>query len=341
MTRSGALLFRCGLASVRPLAVLLALGGSTVAARPAWAEPVSSARRAPTPAEEQAFLAGTQALAAGDAAAAEKAFREGFALAQDPAFLVKIGEAQEKAGTAKAAALSYRRYLTLAPDASDAEEIRARAEKLDPRAPLAPETAGSASPPGANGAGVTGPAGPKPATSASPGAASPGSGTLPRAQTFDLGEIKPDVTLEEHPHSAVNVAAWIGAGTTTALLGVAAVYAAQAASKKDDVNRYQYFTDPDGTPLEYAAVAADFEKARRDGEHDDRVAKVFLWSAAATGATTIALFVVDALHTPEAPTVQRTAASAGSWRLSFSPAPAVAGQSVATGLVAGLSVPLP
>jgi hypothetical protein len=310
------------------------------AARPAGAEPVPVVRRAPTPAEEKAFLAGTQALSAGDAAGAEKAFREGFALAQDPAFLVKIGEAQEKAGTGKAAAISYRRYLTMAPDASDADEIRARAEKLDPSVAVVPEAA-SASPGATAGPGGTKPSGGAPAIPTSP---APGAGTLPRAQVFDLGDIKPEVAIEEHPRSAVNLAAWIGAGTTTALLGVAAFYAAQAGSKKDDVNRLQFFTTSDGTPLEYASVAAEFEAARRDGEHDDRVAKAFLWSAAATGAATIALFVVDALRDPEAPAVQRSATSDRSeglaWRMAFSPAPALAGHSSA-GVVAGLSVQLP
>lgn len=293
-------------------------------------------RRAPSPAEEKAFASGQEALAAGHADAAEKAFTEGFAVAQDPAFLVKIAEAQEKRGATHAAATTYRRYLGLVPEAADADEIKARADKLEPPASVPAEP--SAMPtapaiPGAVGAAAA-PAG------APPAASPPAAGALPRAQLFDLGEVRPEIAQEENPRSALNVAAWIGAGTTVALLGVAAFFAAEASSKKDDVDRYQLFTDENGHPLEYAEVASRFEDARRDGQHDDRVAKGFLWSAAAAGAVTIGLFVADALRTPELPAVRRSAHQDG-WRLTLAPAAPTAAGHGTPGVAASLSLALP
>ena len=293
-------------------------------------------RRAPSPAEEKAFATGQAALAAGNAEAAEKAFTEGFAVAQDPAFLVKIAEAQEKRGATHAAAATYRRYLGLVPEAADAEEIKARADKLEPpaaapaQADIPPAGAPTGAAASANGSTGAAPAPAPPATPAAPTA------VLPRAQLFDLGEVRPEVTEEENPRSALNVAAWIGAGTTVALLGVAAFFAAEASSKKDDVDRYQLFTDENGRPLEYAEVASRYEDARRDGQHDDRMAKGFLWSAAAAGAVTIGLFVADALRAPEAPAVSRSAHRAG-WGFALAPA---AGQNN-PGVAASLSLALP
>ena len=91
------------------VATLLALGGSP--------------QRAPTPDELRLFDEGTHALAAGDARAAEKAWRAGYEIGHDPAFLVHIGEAEEKAGAPAEAIETYRRYLREAPDASDRADI--------------------------------------------------------------------------------------------------------------------------------------------------------------------------------------------------------------------------
>ncbi|HVY36313.1 MAG TPA: tetratricopeptide repeat protein, partial [Polyangia bacterium] len=97
--------------------------------------------RAPTPVEQQRFEEGTRALSAGDARAAEKAFRAGYDAGHDPAFLVHLGEAQEKAGAPAEAAETYRRYLREAPDASDRADIEQRIARLAPAAPTAPPAA--------------------------------------------------------------------------------------------------------------------------------------------------------------------------------------------------------
>ena len=92
-------------------AALLALGGTP--------------QRPPTPDEQRLYDEGARALAAGDARAAEKAWRAGYELQHDPAFLVHLGEAQEKAGAPSEAVETYRRYLHEAPAAADRAEIEA------------------------------------------------------------------------------------------------------------------------------------------------------------------------------------------------------------------------
>ncbi|HVV16890.1 MAG TPA: tetratricopeptide repeat protein, partial [Polyangia bacterium] len=98
-------------------------------------------QRPPTPVEQQRFEEGTRALGAGDARGAEKAFRAGYDAGHDPAFLVHVGEAEEKAGAPAEAAETYRRYLREAPDASDRPDIEQRIARLAPSAPAAPPAA--------------------------------------------------------------------------------------------------------------------------------------------------------------------------------------------------------
>ena len=92
----------------------------------------ASPARAPSPDEQRLYDEGLQAFQAGDARAAEKAWKAGYAVAHDPAFLVRIGEAQEKAGAPADAAESYRRYLREAPDAADRADIEQRIARLAP-----------------------------------------------------------------------------------------------------------------------------------------------------------------------------------------------------------------
>src|SRR3982751_4980239 len=85
---------------------------------------------APSPDEQRLYTDGQRAYDAGDARAAERAWTAGYAVARDPAFLVHIGEAQEKAGAPAQAAETYRRYLREAPDASDRADIEQRLTRL-------------------------------------------------------------------------------------------------------------------------------------------------------------------------------------------------------------------
>src|SRR6185369_566375 len=91
--------------------------------------------RRPTPEEEKAFAEGLRRYEAGDARGAEQAWRDGYAIGRDPAFLVRIGEAEEKAGAPAEAVQSYERYLKESPDAADRPEIEARIRRLAPAAP--------------------------------------------------------------------------------------------------------------------------------------------------------------------------------------------------------------
>ena len=110
--------------------------------------------RAPTAEEQRLYDEGLRALQAGDARAAEKAWKNGYAVARDPAFLIYIGEAQEKAGAPAEAADSYRRYLREVPDAADRADIEQRLARLAP-AGTPPPQPGPAEPVGELGAGQT------------------------------------------------------------------------------------------------------------------------------------------------------------------------------------------
>src|SRR3954468_15223336 len=67
--------------------------------------------KAPSQDEQRLFDEGMRAYQAGDGRAAEKAWKAGYQVHHDPAFLVRIGEAEEKAGAPLDAAESYRHYL--------------------------------------------------------------------------------------------------------------------------------------------------------------------------------------------------------------------------------------
>src|SRR6185369_3771994 len=86
--------------------------------------------KAPSADEQRLFDEGMRAYQAGDARAAEKAWKASYQLGRDPAFLVRIGEAQEKAGAPQEAAESYRHYLREAGDAADRAEIEQRIARL-------------------------------------------------------------------------------------------------------------------------------------------------------------------------------------------------------------------
>jgi hypothetical protein len=227
-------------------------------------------------------------MQAGDAAAADKAWRAGYAIAKDPAFLVHMGEAEEKAGQPAEAGESYRRYLRAAPDASDRAEIEQRLTRLGPAGAPPATPADTHEVPGAFGEG------PPPGM---PGAPPPRALVLP-ARDDETGR-RPRAD-EDSGWNAYNITAWIATGATVLALGTAAYYAASAGSAKDDVNRLLLYRDQlTGVPLEYQTVASRYENAVRDGQHDDRVAKGALIVAAGTALVATAFFILDSVRTPE------------------------------------------
>jgi hypothetical protein len=261
------------------------------------------AQRAPTPEEQQRFEEGTRAMAAGDAKGAERAWRAGYDLAHDPAFLVHIGEAQEKAGAAADAAETYRRYLREAPDASDRAEIEQRVAKLAPPAPAPAPVVAPA------------PAAPAPAA-APPPAATP---APPAAAARQADAEKPATAEEGSGWNRYNVTAMVAAGVTVALLGTAAFFGATASSHEGDVNRLIGYHNP---PPEYASVAGEYTSAMNDGRAAAHDARVALVAAAATGAVSITFFILDVVLAPGGgPTAAVVPASRGfaatggwSWR---------------------------
>ncbi len=289
--------------AVRLFAALVALAGAP--------------GRTPSPDEQRLFEEGARALATGDAPAAEKAWQAGYALGHDPAFLVHIGEAQEKAGAPAQAVASYRRYLQQVPDASDRVDIEQRLARLAPAAPpAATASAPAESPPGEFGAtGATAatpaPAAPTPARAGAVGAP----GASPRADE----ELPASGAPASSGWNRYNMTALVATAVTVVLLGTAGFFAASAGSDRDDINRLVQFHDPvTGAPLAYSSVAAQYTHAMDEGRRDDHDAKVALVGATVTAAVAALFFVFDATLTRQpavsiAPTRDGGLAAVGGW----------------------------
>jgi hypothetical protein len=253
---------------------------------------LAAAGKPPSADEQRLFEEGMKAMQAGDAAAADKAWRAGYAIAKDPAFLVHLGEAEEKAGQPAEAGESYRRYLRAVPDASDRAEIEQRLTRLGPAGGPPAAAADAHEVPGTFGQGPT------PAFPGGPGSPPPVH-AVPPVRDDETGR-RPGAE-EDSGWNAYNITAWVATGATVLLLGTAAYYAASAGSEKDDVNRLLRYPDhmTGVLPLEYQTIAARYEAAVRNGQHDDRVAKGALYASAGTALVATAFFIVDSMRTPE------------------------------------------
>jgi hypothetical protein len=238
--------------------------------------------RAPSPEEQRFYDEGVRALQAGDARAAEKAWKNGYAVGRDPAFLVYIGEAQEKAGAPADAVDSYRRYLREVPDAADRADIEQRLARLAPAGTPQP-LPGAAEPVGELGAGQAA----KPALGPKPGFS-------PDARRVDTEQPAGKAQADDSGWNRYNMTAMISSGAALLLLGTAGFYAASAASDADDVNRLTSYHSETGKPLTYSAVAAQYEQAMADGERHDRNAKIALIAAGGAAAIAAVFFVLDA-----------------------------------------------
>ena len=273
---------------------------------------LASPTKAPSAEEQRLYDEGVRALAAGDARAAERAFKAGYALARDPAFLVHVGEAQEKAGGGAEAADSYRRYLREAPDAADRADIEARLARLAP-APATPPAAAAApsETPGEFGASPPAPATPPPAPATSP----------PLAPADAERPARPGAPSDDG-WTRYNVTAVIATGAALLLGGTAAFFAAQAGSDADDINRLIAYRDQKtDAPIPYSDVAKAYEKATADGRDHDRYAKVALIAAGGAAALAAVFYVLDAKLGDE-PVVSNAPAGAGvaatgGWRWRF------------------------
>jgi hypothetical protein len=237
--------------------------------------------RAPSPEEQRFYDDGLRALQAGDARAAEKAWKSGYAVARDPAFLVYIGEAQEKAGAPAEAAETYRRYLREVPDAADRADIEQRLARLAPAGTPAPPP-GTAEPVGELGAGRPAtPLGPKP-------------GFSPDARRADTEQPRGAAQTDDSGWNRYNMTAMISSGAALLLFGTAGFYAASAASARDDVNRLVNYRSETGVPLTYSTVADQYAQAMADGESADRNAKIALVAAGGAAVVATVFFILDA-----------------------------------------------
>jgi hypothetical protein len=251
------------------------------------------ASRAPSTDEQRLYDDGLRAFQAGDARGAEKAWKAGYAIARDPAFLVHIGEAQEKAGAPAEAADSYRHYLREAPDAIDRADIEQRLARLGPAAPspAAPAPA-PATPPPDETPGEFGAAPARPSLIPPP----PPRASAPAAPIGDA-ERPSQPQTEDSGWNRYNITAVATASAAVLLLGTAALFATKAASDESDVNRLLNYRDQNtGAPLQYSTVAAQYQQAMADGPRHDRYAKIALAASAAVAAVSVTFFVLDAKH---------------------------------------------
>jgi hypothetical protein len=255
--------------------VLLTLLGSLAA----------STRGAPSADEQRLYTEGLRAFNAGDGRGAERAWKQGYGIGQDPAFLVRIGEAEEIAGAPTEAVETYRRYLREVPDASDRRDIEQRVARLVPAA--APAAAGRD--PGQQ----TGEFGAAPASEPASAAPAPLAGSV----VGDPEAARRAVDDGESGWNRYNVTAMSAVGVTALLLGTAAFFGAQASSKESDVNRLEDFRDErTGRPVAFSTVARQYNSALVDGRSDAHDARLALVGAVGAALMAAAFFVIDARH---------------------------------------------
>jgi hypothetical protein len=248
----------------------------------------AAARGAPSAEEQRLYAQGLAAWNAGDARGAERAWADGYRVARDPAFLVRMAEAEEKAGASAEARETYRRYLREAPDASDRADIEARIAKLSPT-----EKPASAAP--------TPDDGDQPGELGGTAAPEPPAAPAPRAAAVDLEPARKPADDAGSGWNRYNVTAMSAAGATVLLLGTAAFFGAEAASKESDVNRLQGFRDEKTQmPIAYSKVASQYEAALADGRRDAHDARLALIGAAGAAAVSVVFFALDAHLSREA-----------------------------------------
>lgn len=119
------------------LAVTVAVGG---AEQPAWARDGARAAR-------KYYRAGKRHYRAGRYERAVEYFRKAHRARQEPAFLFNIAQSLRLAGDCSGSLATYQRFLTEAPDARVAPEVRAQVAKLRLECPEASDAPPAAVPP--------------------------------------------------------------------------------------------------------------------------------------------------------------------------------------------------
>ena len=263
----------------------------------------ASARGAPSADEQRLFAEGLQAFDAGDARGAERAWKAGYAVAHDPAFLVRIGEAEEKAGAPAEAADTYRQYLREAPDTPPTAPTSSSVSiRLAP--PAAPPRAATRAPdePTRDFGAAALPRHRRPRPPPAPLPSAVGGAEMARPAGAD----------QDSGWNRYNVTAMSATGLTVVLLGAAAFFAAEASSKEGDVNRLLTNRDEaTGAPVMYSSVAGQYRSDMSDGRRDAHDARLALVGAAGTAALAAVFFVLDGLHPEASVALAPTPAGAG------------------------------
>ena len=254
----------------------------------------ASPARAPSADEQRLYDEGLRAFQSGDARAAEKAWKAGYAVAHDPAFLVHIGEAQEKAGAPAEAVDTYRHYLREAPDAADRADIEQRLARLAPAPASAPARrphTGRDATAGRDTGRVRG----DPAEAVARPALATRRDDPPRHRPATPSTR----TAPRSPRTAAGTATTSRRSrplrSPSCCWAPPALFAAKAGSDESDVNRLVQYRDPGtGAPLRYSSVSGQYQQATADGPDHDRDAKIALAASAVMAAVSITFFVLDA-----------------------------------------------
>jgi hypothetical protein len=243
-------------------------------------------------------------------------FEAAYAITKDPVLLFNIGESYEKSGDGKRAVQSYKDYLAANPDAQDKSEIEKRIRAIEAKhGKLVDQSAPDDTPPA-----TAAPSAVTPETTAPPPAATPSSEPateaapaappLPSSATPERAAAPPPPPvatpaavetrpppgiLDEGPMTRMRVAAWIGVGSTLALLAAGAILGLAAQSRSDEIGRQLSFVDMTNQPNKYdSATDNQLAQLRSDGKLYNALGISFYSLAAASAVVTTVLFVVDA-----------------------------------------------
>ena len=243
-------------------------------------------RGAPSAEEQRLYAEGLTACERGRRARRRaRLVRRATGIAHDPAFLVRIGEAEEKAGAPGRGG----RDLPALP-ARGARRLRPRRHRAAPRAARAgPRPRRAAARRRRRAAAVSWARRPTPTLPTAPRAA-----RRPRRGRGAAAKRRP--TTASSGWNRYNVTAMSAAGASVLLLGTAAFFGAEAASKESDVNRLQGFRDETtGAPVAYSTVARQYEARPRRRPRATRTTRGSRsLGAAGAAAVAVVFFVLDA-----------------------------------------------
>lgn len=228
------------------------------------------------------YSAGREAYDKGQFGRAVEEWKAAFTVTKDPALLVEIGEAQERAGDGAGALATYERYLTMAPTGGDRDAVEKRiaalraappAKEVPPPVPIEPQHAPLA-PHAEHSPSVTPP--PVAAPEAPPANPDGGEG------------------LAEGPPSKLRVAAWVGIAAAVALVTAGGIMGLAAQSRSDEIGRREAVLGADGQPPKYdSATQTQMDGLHSDGVAFNAAAMTLLSLGAVTAVTAGVLFYLD------------------------------------------------